>query len=264
MEWAGGSNWESYVDDLAEAGDDGAFKILRKEKKMYPTDWEWRGEHWKIARWIEMSRVCKRLVIDVTDTSRHLSGSSYRYLTELPLVLHLPSLHSFVVHAGLLPHNPLKALEDASQPLLIADTTANDTSTDILSSSRASEELSIIRDVPQNTVPWNLINMRSIRTKGKKKGQPTKSSNKGTPWSKLWKKEMARCRGPGAWQVEDLLTEEWEENDVEVDENDELEDRIEARDEDEDEEHGLEDGVEESGLKCSPVTVIYGHAGRSI
>jgi hypothetical protein len=50
MEWAGGSNWENYVDDLAGAGDDGLFKILRKEKKMYPNDWEWRGEHWKIAR----------------------------------------------------------------------------------------------------------------------------------------------------------------------------------------------------------------------
>lgn len=50
MEWAGGSNWESYVDDLASAGEKGAFKALVKDKKMFPNDWEWKGEHWKIAR----------------------------------------------------------------------------------------------------------------------------------------------------------------------------------------------------------------------
>ena len=202
------------------------------------------------------------------DFPRHLSASSYRYLINLPLILHLPSLHSFVVHAGLLPHDPLKALEDPSQPLLLADTTLNTSTTD-LSSSRSSEELSIIRDVPQNTVPWNLINMRSVRTKGKKKGQPTKSSKKGTPWSKLWKKQMARCRGPGAWSAEDLVTEEWEDDDdVEVEDQDDLETRFVPRDdddnEDDDEDDDNEDDLDESSMKCSPVTVIYGHAGKSL
>jgi hypothetical protein len=50
MEWAGGVDWESYVDDLAKEDEDGAIKVLSKEKKLYPKDWEWKGEHWKIAR----------------------------------------------------------------------------------------------------------------------------------------------------------------------------------------------------------------------
>jgi hypothetical protein len=181
---------------------------------------------------------------------RHLSKSSYKYLLELPLVLHFPSLHTFVVHAGLLPHDPLKALSDPDQPLYAADTTLN-------TSSRSSEELSILRDVAQNTVPWNLINMRSVRTKGKKKGEPTKSSKKGKPWSKLWNKQMSRCKGPGLWEEAELKAEDWEDHDEEAGE----EDRAVKRDSETED----EDEVDEQGLKCSPVTVIYGHAaGRGL
>jgi hypothetical protein len=50
MEWAGGSSWESYVDHLAQGRDKEAIEWLEKEKKLYPKDWEWKGEHWKIAR----------------------------------------------------------------------------------------------------------------------------------------------------------------------------------------------------------------------
>lgn len=108
--------------------------------------------------------------------------------------------------------------------------------------------------------------MRSVRTKGKKKGQPTKSSKKGTPWSKLWKKQMARCKGPGAWSAEDMLTEEWEEEEADVEDQDDLETRFLPRDDDEngdgDDDDDDED-LDESSMKCSPVTVIYGHAGKS-
>lgn len=185
-------------------------------------------------------------------THRHLTPSSYKYLLELPLVLHFPSLHTFVVHAGLLPHDPLKALSDTEQPLFSADTTLNNPN------SRTSEELSILHNVAQNTVPWNLINMRSVRTKGKRKGEPTKSSKKGKPWSKLWNKQMGRCRGPGIWEDEaELDSETWEEDEEDVVQDDEL-----GRRDDEDEE---DDEVEEEALKCSPVTVIYGHAaGRGL
>lgn len=96
--------------------------------------------------------------------------------------------------------------------------------------------------------------MRSVRTKGKKKGQPTKSSNKGKPWSDLWKKEMARCTGPGAWAESGDVDEEWEEDGSEADEQNDQDATLQKRD---------DDDVEESKLKCSPVTVIYGHAGAS-
>lgn len=183
---------------------------------------------------------------------RHLSPSSYKYLLELPLVLHFPSLHTFVVHAGLLPHDPLKALSDPEQPLFTADTTLDNPH------SRTSEELSILHNVAQNTVPWNLINMRSVRTKGKRKGEPTKSSKKGKPWSKLWNKQMGRCRGPGLWEDQaELETETWEEADEDVVQNDEV---VPTDDDD-----GPEDEVSEEALRCSPVTVIYGHAaGRGL
>jgi hypothetical protein len=181
-----------------------------------------------------------------------MSKSSYDYLLNLPLVLHFPSLHTFVVHAGLLPRDPLKALSETSQPLFAADTTMN------ASSSRSSEELSILQDIPQNTVPWNLINMRSIRTKGKHKGEPTKSSKKGKPWSKVWNKQMARCTGPGAWaNWADLLSETWEDTEEDVDQEAEVERR-------DDDLEGVDDeDVEIEKLKCSPVSVIYGHAGKS-
>jgi len=166
--------------------------------------------------------------------------------------LHFPSLHTFVVHAGLLPHDPLKALSDPEQPLFTADTTLNNPN------SRTSEELSILHNVAQNTVPWNLINMRSVRTKGKRKGQPTKSSKKGKPWSNLWNKQMGRCRGPGLWDDQaELEAETWEEVDEAVVQEDEV---IQRDDGDEDDEV-----VDEEALRCSPVTVIYGHAaGRGL
>jgi len=50
MQWAGGEDWESYVDKLADDVEDGVIKILNKDKKLYPKNWEWKGEHWKIAR----------------------------------------------------------------------------------------------------------------------------------------------------------------------------------------------------------------------
>jgi hypothetical protein len=76
------------------------------------------------------------------------------------------------------------------------------------------------------------------------------------------KKEMKRCKGPGAWFADGMG--EWgaehddQENagteDQEDAEGDELEDQ-ERRD--------AADADEEGDLQCSPVTVIYGHAGES-
>jgi hypothetical protein len=91
--------------------------------------------------------------------------------------------------------------------------------------------------------------MRSVHTKGKKKGKVTKNANKGRPWSEVWNKEMKRCtRG----LVDDELAEEktsWER----------------ATDDDDDDYEGDDNGAVESNLKCSPVNVVYGHAaGRGL
>ena len=50
MEWAGGENWETFIDNLSGAGDPTALRVLKEERKMYPSDWKWKGEHWQIAR----------------------------------------------------------------------------------------------------------------------------------------------------------------------------------------------------------------------
>lgn len=69
---------------------------------------------------------------------------------------------------------------------------------------------------------------------------------------------MGRCRGPGLWEDQaELGAETWEELDEDVSEADVVEKRHDG-DEDEDE-------VNEEALRCSPVTVIYGHAaGRGL
>jgi hypothetical protein len=46
-----------------------------------------------------------------------MSNEHYNYLLSLPLVLHLASLHTHVVHAGLLPLDPTRSAKSGKQPL---------------------------------------------------------------------------------------------------------------------------------------------------
>ncbi|WVR04508.1 hypothetical protein IAU60_001512 [Kwoniella sp. DSM 27419] len=243
MEWAGGQDWEAYVDSLAAGGDEGIVQTLVKEGKAYPESWKWKGEHWKIAR--------------------TLPKGLYLYLLDLPLVLHLPSLHTLVVHAGVLPSDPLQPPSSKVQPLVQFSNLTTDLPIDTV---RNSEEVSILFDIPQNTVPWNLLNMRGVYTKGKKKGKVTKSGKKGSPWSDVWKKQMSRCTGAGQWTVEHgQLTDETlqDAEDQEVDEDDTG--RPEARQKPGTPAALEAEESETAPLGCSPVTVIYGHAaGRGL
>ncbi|KIR56490.1 phosphoric monoester hydrolase [Cryptococcus gattii Ru294] len=241
MEWAGGVEWEAYMDLLSGKEGDEAIQILDKDKKKYPDDWIWKGEHWNIAR--------------------QISKESYEYLTNLSLILHLPSLHAFAVHGGLLPSNPLKSSSDPSQPLV-------EYSNSTLSPPyRKAEELAIVKNVIQNTIPYNLYNMRSLFTDGSNKGKVTKSSTKGTPWSEVWNKEMKRCKGPGAWTTEDegdeWQVEQEQVDDVQLENEEELDEPVKRQ------KPGTPEAEKQKSakkkLKCSPVTVIYGHAaGRGL
>ena len=40
-----------------------------------------------------------------------------QFLYSLPLVIHIPSEHFFLVHGGLLPYDPRKPSDDKRQPL---------------------------------------------------------------------------------------------------------------------------------------------------
>ena len=120
------------------------------------------------------------------------------------------------------------------------------------SQSRLNTELAILTHLPQNRAPYTLTDMRSLYTHGKKRGKITKSSKKGQPWAEVWNGQMGRCEGVGRWGWGE---ESGEGVDVEY-----------ARDGDEEGDggEGEVEGESKKGLRCSPFTVIYGHAGEYI
>ena len=185
-----------------------------------------------------------------------------RFLYSLPLVIHIPSEHVFLAHAGLLPYDPRKSSDDKSQPLAHTPSADEedgeddsdddyeyptvdtgswprwhlDEGTDEL---RALQEHALLEDIPHNRDPWVILNIRSIR----KDGTVTRNSNKGTPWAKVWNGQMKRCAGfageadvtAGASSVDSLALA------------DERDDKAEKE-------------KEEKELPCYPSTVVYGHA----
>jgi hypothetical protein len=221
-------SWKSFVDNMDwQYGADPSRLVsaLSDLNRPFPKGWTWRSEHWKLAR--------------------DMGKKEYDYLLSLPLALHIPSMHSVVVHAGLLGRDPTKEADASDQPysqLFGPDTEEQ------ASMSRKEGELAVFTTIKQNRVPYTLLNIRSVL----KDGEVTKKSNKGTPWSDIWQQEEERCRGQGVW------------DDQEGDENDE-----------QGKEHGSIEMVEDMEkrrkhdslqklpkLNCSPLTVIYGHAGK--
>ena len=193
----------------------------------FPKDWEWRSEHWKIAR--------------------DMGKKEYDYLVSLPLALHIPSIHSVVVHAGLLARDPTKKADAADQPF--SNLFDEDDAGSPLS--RHEAELAVFTKIKQNRRPYTLMNIRSVL----KSGKVTKKSNKGTPWSDIWQQEQARCKGPGAWTLGDGALDE-DENEGEEHAGIEMMEDMETR-----RKHVVLESLPK--LNCSPLTVIYGHAGES-
>ncbi|KAF4614148.1 hypothetical protein D9613_007798 [Agrocybe pediades] len=201
----------------------------REEKsfwKLVPEDWLLFDAHYAIAR-------------DMTDMH-------YQYLLKLPLRLYIPSAHTFIVHAGLLPYNPHYPPEDASkQPLARIPTLrfTEPSQEDRIEKLRNLQEIAILKDIPQNTDPWVTLNMRSVA-----KGKVKKKAKEGKPWSKIWNQHMKNCVGYGRhgakaerpWSMEDI---EDDDNGVEFDfDNFEMSSTKKMR------------------LLCYPSTTIYGHA----
>ena len=114
--------------------------------KKIPKGWKLFSEHFDIAH-------------DMTD-------EQYDYLRSLPLVLYVPSAHAFIAHAGLLSSNPKYPFDHPNQPLASIPSLPLRNSTlshnDTYPLLRRLQELSILNDVPQNTVPWNVLNMRTV------------------------------------------------------------------------------------------------------
>lgn len=117
--------------------------------RLVPRDWVLFGEHFKIAH--------------------AMTDSQYTYLLSLPLTIYIPSAHAYVAHAGLLPSDPDYTFDDHRQPLAhipsfppLTKTGKTKPKNDTIPLLRGLQELAILRDVPQNTVPFNVLNMRSV------------------------------------------------------------------------------------------------------
>jgi hypothetical protein len=120
-----------------------------------------------------------------------MSAEDYAYLCALPHVLHVPDAHAFVVHAGLMSHDPLLKTRHRKQPLAHVPTLnkeGNDADggddhssgehDDIdrgldhnegglfLKSLRFVQERRILNWVKPNRDPWLVMNMRTVLKDG--------------------------------------------------------------------------------------------------
>jgi len=92
-----------------------------------------------------------------------LEKHQYDYLLSLPLVLHIPSIHTFTAHAGLLASDISRSATDRRQPLAHFPTPPRSMSPTLNETTlRLWQEEAILHDIPQNDEPWIVLNMRSI------------------------------------------------------------------------------------------------------
>ncbi|KIO28540.1 hypothetical protein M407DRAFT_71663, partial [Tulasnella calospora MUT 4182] len=152
-----------------------SLKLWKSLKYSYPKDWDWGGDHWNIAR--------------------NLSPEDYQYLSSLPIVIHLPSLHTFMVHAGLLPMDPAHHLRSDVQPLAhVPESLPENPTAEDIERARYVQELSLLTDIAPNRDPYVKLNIRDIHDlEPTKRGPEDHEDN--VPWSDLWNSVIKRCRG---------------------------------------------------------------------
>lgn len=120
-----------------------AKKRYKESWKIVPKGWKFMGPHYKIAR--------------------RLTELQYGYLRSLPLVLHIPALHAFVAHAGILPFDPSRRMASERQPLSHIPEGIPDGNVTLM---RTAQESAILEEITQNHDPWVLLNMRSVLKDG--------------------------------------------------------------------------------------------------
>ena len=117
-----------------------------------------------------------------------MTQAEYDYLRNLPLAIHIPSLHTFLVHGGLLASDPSRDLYDLRQPLSHPPTNRKHDDIEIR---RSEQELSLLTDIRQNRNPWNTLNIRDVT----KKGYISRKAGDGQPWAELWNDAQRLCKG---------------------------------------------------------------------
>lgn len=179
IEWIlshnGGLEWLDKQERLAEEGrqnstderrdEEGGFLFTRKDEwKEIPEGRSLMGKHYIIARYLEPSSGLPRCTQNNT-FYRNMSTAAASYLYSLPLALHIPQLHTFIVHGGLLPFDPREDITAETQPLArlpSLDSHKNKNDPDLISTLRRTQERSLLQDVEQNTDPWSILNIRGI------------------------------------------------------------------------------------------------------
>lgn len=240
IEWRGWLNWiaslpggKAWLDHLEKISPDvetdkkkldwmedqrnGASKDHKKWWKLIPHGWVLFSDHYKIAR--------------------DMSDREFQYLLDLPLRLYVPSAHLFIVHAGLLPSDPKYPYYDERQPLArvpkmkvtSADASELNKTGKAVERLRNLQDFSLLTMIRQNSIPWVVLNMRSVRN-----GKVSKRM-RGKPWSDLWKQEMDRCVGYNHELVNNATNGDGKEI------------------------SGSKKGLRHA-LPCYPSTVVYGHA----
>ncbi|KAG0143102.1 hypothetical protein CROQUDRAFT_135158 [Cronartium quercuum f. sp. fusiforme G11] len=122
-------------------------------KHKLPKGWKWKSQHFEIAR--------------------RLPEKDFKWLLSLSLTYHLPSLHTYFVHAGLLPWDEDQKTSILGSPRMTEKTGSSDNS---------------ILAVKENLNPQTLLEMRTVKS-----GRRVSSGKKGKAWYKIWNKAMDTC-----------------------------------------------------------------------
>ncbi|KAK7033157.1 phosphoric monoester hydrolase [Favolaschia claudopus] len=224
IEWRTWLNWVTHLD----GGKHFLNNFHRKAEAADPDDPEhWAEKHIKKtsetnSKWWKLIPEGWKILSDHYRLARAMSDAEYQYLLSLPLVLHAPSAHTFIAHAGVLPSDPRYAPSHRRQPLARVPVLPDGLNQaehpeKTLALLRRLQEAAILTEVPQNTDPWVNLNMRSIL-----KDNSITRSKHGEPWANLWNRDMSLCAGFDG--------------------------------------HLTRSSKTKTPLSCYPATVVYGHA----
>lgn len=148
----GGARWlEETSAEWFTVENQGLDNWINKKKKKKDKWWQKIPQGWKI--------------FDVHyAVAQAMSEAEYAYLRSLPYVIHAPNAHAFIVHGGLLASNPKHPYDDPRQPLASIPQLPECCGSMLNGTQmlREIQERQILTKVPQNTVPWNVLNIRSL------------------------------------------------------------------------------------------------------
>lgn len=167
IEWRGWINWIRSLPGGSRWLEDIHSKWLEAEAYgAIPDPWLKDEKKKSKSKWWGKIPDGWTLFSDHFNVAHAMSEGQYEYLVALPLSIHIPSAHAYIVHAGLLPSDPHYAPDHHRQPLSHIPALPKDKgkghSANETSVLRRLQELAVLNEVPQNKVPWNVLNMRSI------------------------------------------------------------------------------------------------------